>query len=117
MIPGNIGPSPEDLDRVKRWNQWRNEVFLEVEKTLGSAGSKGAMRFYGDFQVNCDATDIAGIAKLWVTTNPNGPLPQIGYESLCKWENTEPSVAAASILEMCERIKRDPRYVIAKRSV
>ena len=104
-----------DIVRTQRWNQWRESVFSELDKTFGTSGSKGAMRFYGDFQVNCDATDAPGIAKLWATTNPNRPLPILGYETTLLWENTPPSSAAAIMVRLCERIKTDERFFFFKR--
>lgn len=105
-----------DISRTQLWNKWRESAFSEVDKFFGTSGSRGAMRFYGDFQINCDATDAPGIAKLWVTTNPNRPLPLLGYETAVLWEGTAPSKAAEILLKLCERIKGDERYLFYKRA-
>lgn len=106
----------EQRERSRRWNEWRDGVFTEVDKTLGPSGSRGAMRFYGDLQISVEATNAIGIATLWVSTNANKPLPLIGYETQCEWDDTKAHVAAASLLQMVKKIEQNPMYVRSKKS-
>jgi hypothetical protein len=112
----NIRPTPEDTARSRRWNQWRDDVFSEVAKSLGETDTKGAHRTFGDFVVNCDATYEMGVAMLWVCTDPNKALPQLGFEAHPRWEEASPARAAIAVLEMCEQIRRHFMYVLAKRA-
>lgn len=103
-----------DINRTALWNQWRNYVFDRLDEALGEAGSKGAMRFYGDFQVNIDAAE-SGNAHLWVTANPNAPMPSLGLQEKCvEWEQTDALAAAEAILGFVEKFRGHPEYIIAK---
>ena len=104
-----------DTDSTALWNQWRNDVFSWLDEALGAAGSKGAIRFYGDFQVNIEATE-SGQAHLWATANPNAPMPSLGLqEKWVEWETADALAAAQTILGFIEKFRNRPEYIIAKR--
>ena len=104
-------------DRARRWNRWRDDVYVEYRKLVGdeSGSESGAMRWIGDFVVAIDA-EPDGVARLWVTLNSRFPQMMTAPTSFVKWEQTTPSRAAAFIAELCEKLKSNPGYIWTKRS-
>jgi len=107
------GLSEVDLKRTKRWKAWIESYFTEIGKAIGASNSKGAHRWFGDFEFWYDPME-GGFIHLFVVTKAS--LAKIHRAIIMRWELVEPVEAAKCMLVKLREIQAHPMYVVSKRA-
>jgi len=108
--------SPEEVDRENRWKTWVEAVFADIANAYGDPPSRGARRYFGEWQVEIRASGV-GTAVLDVFSNAMKPVPQLHDSKEVLWERTTSGDAAQFVLDMIDELSRNPLYALMKRAM